>query len=336
LVDRANPVLIAVARGTRVESRHCGAAVVTDSRGRIVAAWGDVQQTIYPRSAVKPLQVLAWLEIGKLETAGDAEIAVAAASHHGEPFHLACVIAWLARLHLSEADLICGPHPPLSEEAAHQLMRAGELPRRSHNNCSGKHAGFLAACRALDLPVAGYGDVDHPVQVRVRQLLSEMGGTTVHATDAAVDGCGVPTFALPLQAVALAFARLSRPEELPSHRAAAANRLLAAIAAEPRMLSGSAGFDSRVVAVSQGTVIAKTGAEGVYAAVLRDAGLGIAVKIDDGASRAARAVIAALIRRFAAGPAPLVDLLEEAVHCPLRNTQGVVVGSLYPVAEGLH
>jgi L-asparaginase II len=331
----ANPVLIEIIRGGSVESRHRGSAVVADARGRIVASWGDIGGAVFPRSAIKPLQTLAWLESLAADrlTVGDAELALACGSHHGEPFHVAGVSAWLERIGCGERDLVCGPHPPMSESASRELIRGGEPPSRLHNNCSGKHAGLLTACRAFGLGPAGYEAVGHPLQSAIRQLISEVADTPVSADDAAIDGCGVPTYPLPLTALAIAFARLAAPEQLPPRRAAAVRRIVDAMTAQPAFVSGSDAFDSRLLAAGGGQLICKGGAEGVHAAALRPRGLGIAVKIDDGAKRAAEAAIAALIARFAQPSAPLAAVLAAAHRYPLRNTRGEPVGEVRPAAD---
>jgi len=173
-----NPIVVDVTRGDAVESRHRAAAMVVGADGRIVAAWGDIDRPIFPRSAVKPLQALALIETGAAErfAVTDAELALACASHGGEPDHVGRVGAWLSRMGLGPDDLACGPHTAMSEAEARRMARAGETPSRLHNNCSGKHAGFLAAALHLGEPVAGYERPDHPVQRRVLATLTEMGG----------------------------------------------------------------------------------------------------------------------------------------------------------------
>src|SRR5512132_1118735 len=200
----ANPVLIEVSRGAAVESRHRGAAVVVDSRGGRRAAWGDVDAIVFPRSSVKPLQALPLLENG------------------------AAARAWLARLGRREEDLICGPHPPISREAADALIRIGREPSPLHNNCSGKHLGFLTLAMHLGAPLNDYGHPEHPVQREVRRVLSEMGGTDLSSAPVAGDGCGAPVVAMPLVAIARAFALLAAPDDLPRARATAARRVVSA------------------------------------------------------------------------------------------------------------
>lgn len=336
-MSEANPVLIEVLRGRHVESRHRGAAAVVGADGRIMAAWGDAGATIFPRSTAKPLQALAWLEgpAGHETALSPAEVAIACGSHHGQPHHIACVEVWLARIGCREAELVCGPHPPLAEAAAEELVRSGQRPRRLHNNCSGKHAGFLAACRAAGLPIGGYQRVDHPLQEAVRRVLAEMAGAEVATANAAVDGCGVPVYPLPLVGLATAYARLTRRKRLGPARATAVQRILDAMTACPAFVSGSDGFDFQVMAAAGGAIICKGGAEGMHAALLPEAGLGLAVKIDDGARRAAEAAMAALLLRFGTLPPAVRRLLEGVAWQPLRNAAGEVVGELRPAAGWL-
>ncbi len=330
-LSEANPILIEVTRGRLVESRHRGAAVVVDAHGRIVARWGDVDTPVYPRSALKPLQALSWVETGVAErfSVSSQELAIACGSHSAETSHVACVTGWLARLGLEPRCLICGPHAPYSEAASAELIRAGDAPSALHNNCSGKHAGFLTACLDRGEPVAGYANPSHAVQVKVREVVEQMAGVPLALADIAQDGCGAPIYAMPLTALALGFARLAAPASLPSVRAAAVRRICEAIAEAPHFVAGSGCFDTRVIALSGGAVIVKGGAEGVHAAALPASGFGIALKIDDGGKRAREAAIAALLRRYAGGADTALDgMLAESAAEPVLNTLGEEVGRI--------
>lgn len=324
-----NPILVEITRGGRTESRHRGAAVVVDETGRIAAAWGDVAAAVYPRSAIKPLQALPLVETTAADRfrVGDDELALAAASHAGEPEHVRRVGRWLLRLGLAPDALVCGAHLPLSDSPCHALFRAGQVATPLHNNCSGKHTGMLTTVLHRNEPIGDYGDAGHPAQCRIARVLAAMADLDQAKLVPAVDGCGVPTWPLPLAALALAFARLARPDRLPAARAAAVRRVTRAIRMHPAMLSGAGRFDTCVVAATQGQVIAKGGAEGVHAAAILPLGLGIALKIDDGGRRAADAAMAALLLRFA----PLGDdarrQLQALAHSPLVNTRGAVVGT---------
>ncbi|MEO5338346.1 MAG: asparaginase [Magnetospirillum sp. WYHS-4] len=318
-----NPVLVEATRGPRAESLHRGTAVAVDARGVVLASWGDIALPVYPRSAVKPLQALPVIESG----AADAfaltrrEIALACSSHSGESIHTAAVAAWLERLGLGPGDLECGAHRPMDEETATTLLLAGEAPTALHNNCSGKHAGMLTTARHLGETTLGYLAADHPIQTRVRKRIGEMADTDLGDAPCGIDGCGIPTLALPLAALATAFARLPG--------VAAGRRVLEAMAAEPYLVGGRDRFDSLVMAAAQGAVVCKGGAEGVWAAVLPQRGIGLALKIDDGAKRAAEAAMAALLGRFS--PEVPADVLDRFAAAPILNVAGRWVGTVRAV-----
>lgn len=322
----ANPILAEVTRGAMVESRHRASLAVIDTAGRVMLSAGDHQAPVYGRSAIKPLQALPLIESGAAEAFGlsDAEIALACASHSGEPRHVEAVAAWLERIGCTAADLECGAHPPYDEKAAAALLRAGGEVSTLHNNCSGKHTGFLTTARHLGLPTKGYIRYDHPVQQRVLGVLEVMTGLDLSAAPRGIDGCGIPVIAIPLGNMALAMARLADPRDQPEARQAACARVLKAMTAEPFMVAGSGRYCTRAMKSLGGRAILKTGAEGVYCGAVPGEGLGFAIKADDGAGRAAEAVAGQVLRRLG-----LIGAGEEAllVH-PLRNRAGVEVGEV--------
>lgn len=330
----ANPVLVEVWRGGTVESRHRGAAVIVDSQGAILASWGDGGALVFPRSTVKPLQAIPLVESGAADryTLSQREIALACASHTGEAAHVTAVAAWLARVGLGEADLVCGPQIPLGEAAAHALHRAGTAPSRLHNNCSGKHAGFLTAALYLGLPTRGYGQPSHPLQEQVRRILAEMGGVDGPLDVLAGDGCGVPTVAMPLHTLARSFATLADPQGQPEPRRESIRRIMAAMTAQPWFVSGTGRFDTLVIESGRGALIVKGGAEGVCAAALPGRGLGIALKIDDGAKRAAEVAMAAVLARFLPEGGALAGLLADLAAMPIQDTRCQRVGVVRPAA----
>jgi L-asparaginase II len=330
----ANPVLVEVTRGEVVESLHRGAAVVVDAAGRVVAAWGQVERAVYPRSALKPIQALALLESGAADAfgLGAEEIALAAASHGGEPEHVERVRAWLARLGLGPQALECGTHPPANAEAAAALVRAGSEPSALHNNCSGKHAGFLTVARHLGVDPRGYIRPDHPVQRLVGRGIEEMAGAVLAAVPCGVDGCGIPVYALKLSALATAMARLAAPEQMPLARGQAARRIVQAMIAHPRLVAGRGRLCSEVMEAAPRLAI-KGGAEGVYAAIVPERGLGIAVKIDDGAGRAAEVAVMAVLVRLGLLSRDEQTRLAPRLQPALLNAAGRVVGALRPAAE---
>ncbi len=334
---RANPGLVELTRGGRIESAHRGAFAIVTAAGDVVASCGDIDRPVFVRSAAKPLQALALVETGAADAAGltPVELALACGSHGGEPCHVGCAAAWLGRLGLDESALVCGPHPPLDPQAAADLVRAGKPPTPIHNNCSGKHAGFLTVARHLGFSLAGYGDPDHRLQRRVRRDVEELGEVRLGEDMVGVDGCGVAAFAVPLRALALAFARLARPNGLPPRRAEAASRLISAMSAHPGMVAGRGRFDTAAIRASAGRIVSKGGAEGVHAAALTDAGLGVALKIDDGGKRASEAAMAALLLAYAGADAATRSCLGGYARQILRNTAGAAVGELRPAAGWL-
>jgi L-asparaginase II len=333
-----NPVLVQAWRGTFVESLHRGAFAVVDAAGALVAHAGDIERPVFPRSAIKVMQALPLVDSGAADRFGldDDELALACASHAGEPVHARTAAAMLSKAGLDAGVLECGAHPPYDEQARIDLTLAGTPPSALHNNCSGKHAGFACVgCMLAREPdarafLAGYVQPDHPLMREVGAAIEACTGARLADAPRAVDGCSIPTYALPLTQLARGFARIATGQGLSAGHAAAARRLRAAVARSPFMVGGSGRFDSRVMAHFGARVFCKVGAEGVYGAALPEAGLGIALKMDDGnTARACEVAIAALLRRFVA---PLADadaaLLDALADVPLRNWRGTLVGRL--------
>lgn len=327
---RANPVLVEVTRGALVESRHRGAFAVVEPSGALVAAAGDIARPLLPRSAYKMLQALPLVASGAADAFGldDGALALACASHSGGPDHVARIAAWLARLGLGVEDLACGPAPPLGEAEARAFQASGGTPDRLYHNCSGKHAGFLTLARHLGAPVAGYTGLDHPVQKAVRAAVAEACGVAPESLVAVRDGCGAPNFALPLVALARGLARFATGQGLRVELARAAARLSRAMTAHPDLVAGQGRICTEMMLASTGQALVKAGAEGVFAAALPEVGLGIAVKIDDGASRAAQTAIATLVGRFGAVGTELARWRAIAV----TSADGVTVGHCRPTA----
>jgi L-asparaginase II len=324
----ADPVAVLVRRGELVESTHRVAYAVADAGGSLLQHAGDVRRPVFPRSSVKPLQALPLVESGAAERFGlsERELALACASHGGEPMHTEVVAAWLTRLGLDPSPLECGAHAPSHEATARQLIEQRRPPSPLHNNCSGKHAGMLTLALHLGASTAGYIAPDHPVQLRISALLAAMSGASL--APPAIDGCGVPTHAMPLAGLATAMARLTDPGPATPGRAEACARIRAAMAAHPLLVAGTGRPCSVIMAAAPGLLV-KTGAEGVYVAALPERRLGLALKVDDGAGRAAVVALVALLARLgaldAAAPA-IADLAAPA----LRNHAGSVVGRIEP------
>jgi L-asparaginase II len=316
-----NPMLVEVTRGGAIESVHRGAIAIADAEGRFVHALGDVTAPVYPRSALKPLQAVPLVTSGAAQrfSLGDKELALACASHAGEPFHVEAVAAWLARIGASEADLACGPHLPFDDGAATALIRLGLAPTRLHNNCSGKHAGFLSVAKMIGAPFAGYEAPDGPVQGLVREALGRFCGIDPATLPAALDGCHAPAFRLPLGAFAQGMARFATGLRLPAEEAEAARRLLLAMRAKPDYAAGHDRLCTKLIRLLSDGIV-KSGAEGTYAAALPGLGLGLALKIDDGGKRAAEAVLIGCLERLGALPEGAVKT------APVLTTRGVAVG----------
>jgi L-asparaginase II len=325
----SNPVLVEVTRGPLVESRHRGAVAVADIEGRNVFAVGDITAPVFPRSAIKALQAIALVESGAADRYGfgDEDLALACASHSGEPAHIAGVARMLAKTSLDPSALRCGTHWPISQSFAYALARTG-TPSALHNNCSGKHAGFLCLACAMGADTDEYFRPQHPVQQEVRAVLENFTGAVLGEDVCAIDGCSVPTWAMPLQNLAHGFAKFGTGHGLAPARAAAAARLRQACAAKPWFVGGTGRFCTEIMELLDERAFVKTGAEGVYCGALPRQGLGIAIKCDDGAARAAAAVMAATIARFLPLEATERAALAPLMQPVLRNWNGFEVGAI--------
>lgn len=323
-----NPVLAEVTRGSLVESRHRGAVIVVDADGAVVFSAGDVERPVFPRSAVKALQALPLMESGAADRFGlsEAEIALAVSSHSGEPAHAETSLAMLRKAGRDASCLECGAHWPMGEAAARALAKSGAEPTALNNNCSGKHAGFVCLACELEVDPKGYIGADHVVQREVRAALEGVTGAAHLPERSGIDGCSIPTYAVPLKALALGFARFGTGRGLAPKRANAAVRIRKAAAAHPFMVAGTGRFDTRVMELLGERAFIKTGAEGVYCGALPELGYGIALKCDDGTGRAAEVAMAALLARFLP-----MDEARAAAFAPLRETvltnwNGIEVG----------
>ena len=332
-----NPVLVEAMRGNTRESAHRGAIAVLDADGGVVAAIGDIERPIFPRSAVKVLQALPLVDSGAAEQLGldDEELAIACASHNGEPAHTTVVARMLRKTGLDVNALECGTHWPYRESVQRELAAAGTAPNALHNNCSGKHAGFLCvACRlgaGLDLRqyAKGYVGSAHPVMRAVTAALQAATGFDLERAPRGTDGCSIPTFAIPLRHLAHAFARVGTGTGLAPGLARAAKRLREAVARQPFMVAGSGRFDTIVMQALGERVFCKVGAEGVFCAALPERGLGVAIKIDDGNNaRAAEVAMAATIESCVDLDDAAARFMRGLSDVTLHNWNGIEVGAL--------
>lgn len=326
-------LLVEVFRGNRVESEHLGALVVCDPDGRRLASTGDPDLVTYPRSSLKPLQLLPLLQSGAADRFGfsSAQLAVMAASHAGEPDQVRAVASVLEKIGLNASALQCGVHPPANVAAAEQLIRNNQKPNALHNNCSGKHAGMLALAVHLEAPVESYLDVDHPVQIAIRETIARVTGVNARRLEAAIDGCSAPAYALSLRAIATAFARLaaadgSAADELDRSLA----RVGSAMRTHPALVAGRGRLDT-ILMESVSGLVSKGGAEGFQAlGVASGSGrpaLGIALKIADGEGRRAIPyVIPAVLQQLKAVTSVEGKRISEAIPAAIRNHRGTAVG----------
>ncbi len=295
-----NPVLIETTRGGVVESRHRGSLAVVDSDGRTRFSLGDINTPVFPRSAIKALQAVASFETGAIEkfTLGNAEIAIACASHTGEPEHVVTAEGILNKAGLGRDDLECGPHWPSYETAALNLAGKGERPCSLHNNCSGKHAGMLISAVCQGHQTSGYIKPEHDVQQRVRSVIENFCDIDLSDAPMGIDGCSLPNWAIPLEKLAYGFARFGTGENCERERAKLCRQIRSAVAEHPFMVAGTGRFCTRVMEQLGQQAFVKTGAEGVFCASLPQLGLGLALKIDDGASRSSEVVLAHLLQKL--------------------------------------
>jgi L-asparaginase II len=333
----ANPPLAEALRGGIVESFHRGAYAVVDAAGDLHSSAGDIERPVFPRSAVKVLQALPLVESGAAErlALSDEELALACASHGGEPHHVRTAAAMLAKAGVGADALECGTHWPYFDGAIKAMAACGEPPSALHNNCSGKHAGFvclgclMAQGRDLASFVRGYVRPDHPVMREVTASLQSTTGYDLARTAVGTDGCSIPTYAIPLRNLAHAFAKVATGAGLRDGQARAARRLRRAVAAAPQMVAGTGRFDSRVMAHFGERVFCKVGAEGMYCAALPTLGLGIAIKMDDGnTARGAEVVMAGLIERLLPLAKGDAEVLRGFSDAALVNWNGIEVGRM--------
>ena len=328
----SNPVLVDVVRNGVVESCHRGSAVVVDNSGNVIFSIGDADRTIYPRSAIKPIQALPILESGAAVKFGLSlkEISLSCASHNSESMHVDTVSQWLKRMELGIENLECGKAFPSYQKAAHQLIKEGKDASKAHHNCSGKHSGMLTLARHLMPEVQGYSAHSHTVQQTWMQTMSELIDEDVSKMHWEQDGCGLPAIYMPMQKLALAFARFSEPEKQSDIRAAAMRKIIEALTEHPEMIAGSERCCSAVIKETQGKVIVKLGAEAVYAGVIPHLNLGFALKIDDGSIRGCEVALGALLNKMNALSADENVELKGFFNPSIKNSLNHVTGEMRP------
>jgi L-asparaginase II len=319
-------------RGSAIESRHRVHAAVVDASGKLVAGARDPELVTHWRSCAKPFQVMPLLDSRGFDRLGwgDDELALACASHGGEPEHVALAQSMLSSIGLEEGDLACGAHEPLSQRGAKLWRESGIRLTRLHNNCSGKHAAMLARAHTANWPLYGYERVEHQVQRGILDVIVQWAQIEQSRIACAVDGCGVAEFAFPLVHMARAYAKLA---ESARRREELAARVVGAMGSRPFLVGGTDRFDTVLIEATGGRVIAKIGADGVHSVAVVDEGLGLTVKVEDGAQRAQYPAVIAALQALGVLRSELPPRLEEFRRKPLRNTRGEVVGEVRPAAE---
>ncbi len=327
-----SPRIVEVTRGNRVESTHLVDIVVADASGALHTIHGEAQRPVFPRSAVKALQALPLIETGAADKFGlePRHIALACASHNGEPMHVGTANETITRAGLTFECLECGAHWPRFDADVASLHRAGKLPTALHNNCSGKHSGFLAVCAGEGWDEKGYIGIRHSLQKAVAGVMEEVTGAPHRADNSGIDGCSIPTYAIPLANIATAFAKFGVGEDTGRQRSAAMLRIRDACFAHPEMVAGTDRACTAIMQALPGRAFVKTGAEGVFIAALPRSGLGVALKVHDGATRAAEAAIVEVLESLLELSPTEHNALKGIANPVLKNWNGVEVGEVRP------
>jgi L-asparaginase II len=325
--------LVAVERGPLVESIHRGDIAIVKANGEVVSSVGDIEKVIYARSSMKPMQAIPIIETGAADRFhfDDADLALACASHNGEKQHTERVTTILSRLGLKAVDLKCGIHPPRRQEAHVELIRSGGDMTPIHNNCSGKHVGMLATAKHMEERIEDYYKIDHPVQRRILSVISELTDVPMGDIEIGIDGCGVPVHGIPLKNLALGFARMADPSGLDEFRRHSIGRVTDAMMNASEMVGGTSRFCTDFMKHMGGKMFGKVGAEGVYCVGVPKAGIGIAIKIEDGNSRATSTVIMEILTQMDLIEEQEAKALESYHFQPLLNARNEMVGKLRPV-----
>ncbi len=327
-----NPVLVEVFRNQQIESRHRGAVVAIDANGKRLLEIGDVETLVFPRSALKPFQAIPLVEDGAVDhfAMSSAELALSCASHNAEPVHIAALDQWMARVGLSPDDLECGVAWPGYQPAAHAMVAQHQPVGRQHHNCSGKHTGMLTLARFHGVPLAGYSDYHHKTQQLWMAVLQSLTGLDVASLPWDLDGCGLPALALPLTSLAQAYAQLAGEGDS-AKRGDAIQQITTAMRQHPELVAGT-GRCCTAIMQQLDDVTVKTGAEGVFGAVSHRHGVGIALKIDDGATRGSEVVLGAVLRKLGLIHEDNYQALGRHFFPDVINSQQRVVGAVKPSA----
>jgi L-asparaginase II len=329
---------IQVYRGDYVESAHDVHIAVVSAKGDLLACYGDPDRLTFARSSMKPFQAVPIVESGALEAYNltDRELSLFCSSHSGEPFHRNTVAEVLGKIGLEENDLQCGTHIPRDIESYNQLMREGKELTPFYSNCSGKHAGMLAGAQQQNMDVASYRELSHPYQQQIMEVISNVSDFAREEIKISVDGCGVPVHRIPLNQLALAFGRLASPDEWingAEKRKEALKHIRDAMVNYPEMVAGTKRFDTDLMNIFQGRLVAKGGAEGVHCFGDRDTGIGVAVKVDDGNARGTSVASMEVLRQLKIGDPSIWEQLDAYYQSPVLNAREEKIGVIKSAFE---
>ena len=320
--------MVEVLRNNHLESLHFGSAVVIGPGNDLIVEWGDINRPIYPRSAMKMIQALPLLESGAAERyrLGAEQIALSCSSHQGSPAHTTLIKNWLGDLSLTEKNLLCGVQPPSDKLDRQELRERGEKPTELNNNCSGKHTGFLTYSKFHKLSFE-YDHIEHQIQIEIKKVFEELSGETIEKYG--IDGCSAPNFMCSLRGLGSAMYHLSDSKNLGKNRSKSIETILTSMYNFPNLVAGNGRACSELMLAAESLVVVKTGAEGVFVAVLPEKKLGVALKILDGSTRAAEAAISLILVRLGVlnKDHPLVT---KRLFREIRNWNGKLTGHVYP------
>ncbi|MDH5722644.1 MAG: asparaginase [Alphaproteobacteria bacterium] len=326
-----DPIKVDVTRGNTTESSHLVHAIIMDKDGKPLREWGDMERIISPRSTLKPLQTLAFVESGAIEAFGlsSEEIALTCASHNAEKIHIEKVKNWLNKIGLKVSDMECGGHLSLNEGRAHEMIKTSEKICALHSDCSGKHMGMLSTAKHMGYDIKDYVSLEHPVQKEIYRIISEMTEYDLSKGHSGTDGCSAPNPAIPLKYLALGFSKFMNPGKLSEERAKSCETILDAMSSHPYILGGKERFCTALGEVSNGNIIGKLGAEGNYLCFIRDKGLTIYLKAEDGVlERATYPALGALLNELDVLTPKADKALKKFTRPILKNWTGKEIGKI--------
>ncbi|MGG1675270.1 asparaginase [Neobacillus sp. NRS-1170] len=320
---------ILVYRGEHLESTHDLHVAVVNNEGKLLFSYGNPSRFTFPRSSMKPFQAVPLVETGAAERFNytQSELALSCASHSGEKIHRDSVLNILAKIGLAEEALQCGTHIPRDHESYKQLIREGKELTPVFSNCSGKHSGMLATAVHMKEDVAGYREIHHPVQQRILDVIEDICEVPKNEIKLSVDGCGAPVHQLPLNQMALGYARLAKPV---GGHASALENIKNAMVKHPEMVGGKNRFDTNLMNTFNGRIVSKAGAEAVQCIGLVEEGLGIAIKVEDGGERAVSVAAMEVLKQLGLVNEQIYQTLKDYAHAPVFNARNDRIGVIMP------